>query len=81
MQYDTPCHWHKNRLACGIQGRLDQDSAAFAKGHKAVCLFVNDDGGAPVSAFVIESSGVYKAALPAGLAIHHETLGAGAVRE
>ena len=35
---------------------MNQDSAAFAKGHKAVCLFVNDDGSAPVSG----SFGTYK---------------------
>ncbi|KAL3135515.1 hypothetical protein ABBQ38_005995 [Trebouxia sp. C0009 RCD-2024] len=31
-----------------IEGRLDQHSATFAAGHQAVCLFVNDDGSAPV---------------------------------
>ena len=55
-----------------IQGRLNQDSAAFAEGHKAVCLFVNDDGSAPVSA-------EYKASCPAGTASSKTAVPAGLV--
>lgn len=43
-------------LTYGIQGRLDQHSATFAAGHQAVCLFVNDDGSAPVSANLLQRS-------------------------
>ena len=62
---DICCHSRPQSALRMPQGRLDQHSATFASGHEAVCLFVNDDGSAPVSALTLARSVLYKAALPA----------------